>query len=66
VQERQSDRSGVGIAQRGDSLVRRAHLGGGATGVLDHDGPIGIQAQPTVHPIEEGDADLGLQPGEGA
>jgi len=64
MQERQSHRSAVGIAQGGNAIRRGLDFADAAARMLEHDLSVGVQMQPAVDPIEQGRAGLSLEPSQ--
>src|SRR6185295_5484516 len=66
VQKCHSHPSGVGISQRVDPFDGGLHLGDAASGVLEHDAPVRVQAQPPVDAVEQRRAYLRFESPQGA
>jgi MFS transporter, putative metabolite:H+ symporter len=66
MEECQPDASRVRIAKRGDALCCGLELCDAAPGMLQHDLPVRVQAQASIHPIEQLRPCLLFEPGQRA
>jgi putative MFS transporter len=64
MKEGQPNPPGVGISERGDALFCGLELGDAALRMLQHDLPVGIQSQTSIHPVEQLCPSLLLEPGQ--
>jgi hypothetical protein len=66
MQKRQSHSSGVWISQGIDAVNGGLHLGDAAPGMLEHDLPVRVQAQPPIDPVEQRCAHVRFESTQGA
>lgn len=66
MQESEPNPSRVGVAERGDALGGRLHLGDAARGVLQHDLAVSVQPEPPVDPIEQRCSGLAFESSKGS